>query len=247
MFPWAFLPLLLLGIYFSLKKFDQKEHKFLWWWLAFSPLASALTAEGGNQATRLFLMLPAFVVLMALGVKQALSLKFGKVLVLGFAMLLIFNIFSYFHELFSHYSKDQFKYWHYGYKEITLALKESDCRRVYINNNHEPFLPRYLFWMKKDPAWFQKKFEGDQGNQDIGENFSGFKLEESFFGRVKEDDKLLAIKQILEEKDTCLIAFQKDEIPGDWNLKESKHEGINVLKLVKNPLGEPYIYLLKGD
>jgi 4-amino-4-deoxy-L-arabinose transferase-like glycosyltransferase len=243
--PWALLPLLVFGAALALRKKSQ-EDLLVFGWLVFAPVASALTVGGGNQATRLFVMLPPLMILCATGARYLLLSRLGKVILGGLATLLVFNLLSYSHELFAHYPKDQFRYWHYGYKETTLALKESGCARVYINNSHDPFLLRYLFWMKIEPAWFQKNFAGDQQAEKIGHYFRGFSLGENYFGRIEAEDKLTAIREILKEEGTCVIAFQKDEIPGDWNLEESPFDGIEVLKLVKNPLSEPYIYLLKG-
>lgn len=246
--PLAFLTPLVLGMYVTLRQLPQKfEYQFWWFWLIISPLASALTKDGGNQATRLFLMLPPLIVFCAQGADFLLSRKYRKLFMGLLSLWLIFNLLSYEYELFSHYPKDQYRYWHYGYKEITLALKNSNCQKIYINNNHEPFLIRYLFWLKIDPLWFQKNFQGDQKREKINQFFEGFRLGNSFFGRFVGPDKIFTAKQLLQERGSCLIAFQEDEIPGNWNLEKDPCEGVKVLKLVKTPLGDPYIYLLTGD
>ncbi len=248
--PWALLVPLLVGfLRMSQAAENDSGKKLFFCWLFLAPIASALTTDGGNQATRLFLMLPPLMVFSAGGILRILEFRAGKIILIGLSALLAANLFSFFHEVFVHYPRDQFRYWHYGYKEIVLALKGNQdiCRRVYINNHHEPFLIRYLFWEGIDPKWFLANFKDDKENEKFGDYFAGFRVGDAYFGEVMGVNKPAVIAAILKQKNSCYIAFQGDEVPGDWDLSADPFAGTEVIKKVNTPLGAPYIYLLKGN
>ncbi len=247
--PWALLVPLLVGFLRMSRTENDSGKKLFFCWLFLAPIASALTTDGGNQATRLFLMLPPLIVFSAVGLSRILEFRLGKIILIGLSALLAANLFSFFHEVFVHYPRDQFRYWHYGYKEIVLALKENQdiCRRVYINNHHEPFLIRYLFWEGIDPKWFLANFKDDKENEKFGDYFAGFRVGDAYFGEVLGVNKPAAIAAILKQKDSCYIAFQGDEVPGDWNLSADPFAGTEVIRQVKTPFKDPYIYLLRGN
>jgi len=245
---WFLLPFFILGLFFSLKNFKQKENQIFLAWLFVSPIASCLTVGGGSQATRLFLMLPAMVFFISVGILTVLKIKKLSLLKIFLGFLFLFYLSAYLHELFVHYPKEQYRYWHYGYKQITLDLfKNKDkCQRVYINNSNEPFLIRYLFWGKINPAWFMANFRSDNQTEVVNKYFSGFSIGEVSFGNISSSNKLEGIVELLKENNSCYIAFQMDDIPGDWNLKNNPYEGIVVESLVLTPNNQPYIYLLSG-
>lgn len=244
---WVLVIPFLIGIIYSVKSSGYSD-KLLLSWLVISPVASSLTIDGGNQSTRLFLMLFPLVVFCAIGFFEILENK--KYCLLLIIPLLTLSTFSYFHEYLVHYPKDQFRYWHFGYKDILLSLKENQnvCKDTYFNNNHDPFLIRYLFWERVDPKWFLNNFRGDISNEKINQYFEGFPIGLNYFGSIIAKDKLQSIREIVKTDKTCYVAFQEDEIPGDWNLQNNPTAGISVLKLVKDPNNSPYIYLLtKGE
>jgi len=61
---WVFLPFL---------KIKGKEKWLIISWLLLAPIPSALTKDGGNHATRLFLMIPPLVILSALGLNKIID------------------------------------------------------------------------------------------------------------------------------------------------------------------------------
>lgn len=248
LFFLSFLPLYLIGFHKLLKE-KNTESFLIFGWLLLAPIPSSLTYGGGSHATRLFLMLPPLIFLTATGVIVLFKQKLGKLVLSALVLILIFEFSLYVHEMTTHYTREHFRHWHYGYKEVLqFYLKNKDrCEYIYFNNSHEPFLIRYLFWSGIDPAWFQKNFTGDRENSLVENVFQGFNLGKAFFGRLVFKYKLNAIKSLLSKGNTCYVAFQGDEIDGDWNLTKNPEEGIEVLGLVKNPLGDPYIYLLTKE
>jgi len=243
-----YLPFLIFGLVEVAKNLEKKENLFLLGWLLVSPVPSALTIGGGNHATRLFLMLPVLVVFIAIGVAQSwfwikrMPNIFKFLLVIFTFLLFIFNFISYFHQYYVHYPKESWQFWHYGYKEAIqyLAVIDENYDRIILNNSHEPILIRLLFWAKKDPVWFHRNFVDDQERPNVLPDFTGFRVDKYYFGHFQKPEEL---GKILDKK-TLYLAFQKEEIPGGWDWSKNPPAEIKVLKLIKNPLGDPYIYLL---
>jgi 4-amino-4-deoxy-L-arabinose transferase-like glycosyltransferase len=244
---WGFLPFLLMGTFLLLKSKEDSLKKLVFLWLLLAPVPAALTVGGSNHATRLFLMIPPLVILVAYGLN--FICRSSKFLTLLIALSLVFTI-SWFHEYFVHYPKEQAHYWGVGYKEALTWWKdhENEYSRLILNNEHDPILLRYLFWTKKEPLWLQENYHGDTSQKNILSGFNGFKVDSVFLGGISSQAKGEWLLNNLDEQ-TVFLAFQKDEIPGDWNWEKSPPKGIRVLKMVKEPFsGEPYIYLLtKGN
>ena len=243
---WSLTPFLIVGFYEILKQLKDKKSRFLLLWLLSSPIASSLTSDGATHAGRLFIMIPPLVIMISLGLARILALPGLKgnflkpVVVLAIPISFVF----YLHQYYVHYPKESWQYWQYGYKGAMTQLREVEGNydRVILNNNHEPILLRLLFWGKVDPLWFRSNFSDDVASSEILPGFDGFKVGKYYIGGLK-DRKYL--DSLLDEK-TLYLAFQGDEIPGDWNWMEKPPAGIKVLSLTKNPLGDPYLYLLTG-
>lgn len=238
----VFLPLLV-GIYYSIR---SKNNLLLVYWLVIAPIPSSLTADGGSHATRLILMLPPIIILASLGVKIFLKTKPLRYLPALLSVFIVLELCLYLHEYFVHYPKEQFRYWHYGYKEAVFLYEKNKglCENLYANNSHDPFLIRYLFWTQTDPAWFRQNFNGDKENQVVKNIFLSFKLGNSYFGRIIVPDNFQAMKDLLSDGKSCYLAFQGGEVPGDFDLRKNPQPGLKVLGVVEDPWGKPYIYLL---
>lgn len=241
---WWMLPFLLLGAIKLLQSKEERLKKFTFLWLLLSPISSALTVSGGEHATRLFLMIPALVILIAFGLYQLRSKFFWLIVLLAFA-----SLGFWLHEYFGHYPKEQSQYWEVGYQEALVWLKENQdsFSRVILNNNHDPILLRYLFWTEKSPEWLRVNYQGDVKKKDLLPGFDGFEVDRVYFGGISSKDKGQWLRENLDEK-TIYLAFQKDEVPGDWNWEASPPAGIKVLKTIKNSFSqEPEIYLLTRE
>jgi len=237
----VFAPLILLGLMAIFKNKNKQLKQVVFSWLLIAPIAGSLTVGGGNQATRLFLMVVPLAILVALGLSQ---IKI-KLINLGIFAVFGFCTLFYFHELTVHYSKESFKYWHYGFEESFswLAENQDDFDQIIVNNSYEPGLLRYLFWTKANPRDFQKQFTGDQIKENILANFNGFSVNNFYFGSIAQEDKLGWLQENLN-KDTIYMAVQLDEAPGDWDWGQDSPEGLVILKTVYNPLGSPLFYWL---
>jgi len=243
-FFWVLLPFLIIGIWRLAKSKDKLFSKLIFTWLFLAPLASSLTVGGGNQATRLFLMIPPLATLIALGVENFMA-SFWKFL---FLTTVLISLFFWLHGYFVHYPKEQYRYWHYGYKEAIGWLKDNEesHQRVIVNNSHEPVLLRYLFWAEKDPRWFWERFFSDETKKEVLPGFEGFSLgDKVFFGNIVEDGKQQWLENTLTDDDFYL-AFQKDEVPGDWNWEKEPPGRLKILKTVYDPWGNPLMYWIAG-
>lgn len=246
---WVFAPFLALGVFEIIKNIKDKNYQFLFVWLLLSPVPSALTSDGANHAGRLFVMVAPLVICIALGLcklfdGQSLRSRVLKLLTLSFVMT---NFVFYLHQYYVHYPQDSWQYWQYGYRQVFSYLREIDSQyeKVVINNNHDPTLLRFLFWNKIDPNWFHQNFLNDQTIKGILPGFNGFKVGKYYFGSLENKNDL----QSFLDSRTLYLAFQEDEVPGDWNWEEKPPQGIKVLKVINKPMANspPYIYLLTAD
>jgi 4-amino-4-deoxy-L-arabinose transferase-like glycosyltransferase len=244
---YIFLPFLFIGIFKAVKSKDLFSKLFLSW-LVLSPIPSSLTVDGAAHATRLFLMLPPLAFFVSLGVVNVLDSLKGKV---KFAFVLLVIIITslemslFLHDYFRHYPRESWEYFNFGHKQIfqKLGNQRNDYNQVYVNARHDPPLISFLFWGKIDPGWFQENYQGQDWKDNITVGFDGFTLDKYYFGEVKPNGVL----DLLNNK-VLYVAFQNDEIPGDWNWQISPPKGAKTLEMVKEPIGnQPYMYLLTGD
>lgn len=243
----AFAPFFVIGLYELLRQLKDKKYLFTLSWLLVSPVSSALTSDGATHAGRLFVMIPPLVIIIGLGLFKVFNFrnKIGNIFKLLSIVLISLSFIFYLHQYFYHYPKDSWQYWQYGYKDaITQLVKfDQNFERVILNNNHDPILLRFLFWGKIEPSWLRANFSDDQMQKNILPGFNGFRVGKYYFGGLTKREEL---NGLLDDQ-TLYLAFQGDEIPGDWNWQEKPPVGIKVLSLIKDPLGRPYIYLLSAD
>lgn len=243
-----FAPFFLWGVFRLLLLKDKNFSRLVMAWLLLAPIPSSLTVGGGTHSTRLFLLLPALSIIIALGL-QAFIQKFKTIaLPLLFILISPFTI-SWFHEYLVHYPKEQSEYWQQGYQEAFQFIKDSqnNYQRIFINNSHEPALLHYLFWTSQKPAWFQQTFSGDGPDQPLYQDYSGFRLAEKiYFGQIETIYTQTWLEQNLSSQDLYL-AVQGDEIPGDWDWSKSPPNGVKVLKTVSDAWGHPYLIWLTGS
>jgi hypothetical protein len=74
-FYWMELPFIILGLFVMVKKKDEWS-KFFLIWLLLAPIPSSITRDGAIHATRLILMLPPLVVILAVGFDHLTGMKF---------------------------------------------------------------------------------------------------------------------------------------------------------------------------
>ena len=231
--------------------YKGKEKWFVFLWLLIAPIPSSLTKDGGNHATRLFLMIPPIVVLSSAGAVQLIKLgknKKGRLFwLLGMLLIvssLFFNFAFYLNRYFVWYPKESWKYWGYGFKEamVFIGKHQGEFEEVLISNSQDPALIRYLFWTNYDPVKFQQSFTGDKPSENILPGFDGFKLGNAFFVKPRQSgwwEKVLTPK--------VLYLASQDDIGGDWDWRKNPPQGVKVLETITNPYSQPIFWLVTHE
>ena len=248
LFELILLGLGIFGVLWRLRdRVEKKNTLLIVGWLLIAPIPAALTYDGGFHATRDFIILPPLMILLAMGtnilwenskVKTQKSKIWRYVCVLLMILALI-NFTFYIHRYFVHYPEEQWRAWHFGFKEAMQYVKENESKyqSIFINNTYEPSLIRFLFWTKYDPDKFHKVFSLDQTNT-LALGFEGFQLENKFyFGKFTGP-----FEQIVEPL-SLYVTSARDDITNLEILNDSR---INLLKTIYAPTGEPIFYILTG-
>lgn len=246
---WVQLPLLLLGIFHLLTKAKKTMRNFWLGWLLMAPIPTSLTWDGATHTSRLFLMIPPLMVTFSLGVVYLYEFfcsrkkKIAAIVFISFWFIIGFTF--YLHRYFIHYPIESWRWWHEGYKEAMLYIKEheEDYQTVVMNNSYEPALIRFLFWQRYDPTKFQKEFISDKHEPNILPGLDGFQLSDKYYFGVL--NKKISLTNFVEPKMIYLVSHQ-DEVSGDWDWEKNPPKEITVLKTVRNPYGEPIFYIVTG-
>jgi len=148
---WVELPLVLWGIIQIIKR---RKYFWIMGFLLIAPLASSLTIDGYNHATRLFLMVFPLSFLAAYGLANIKKFK------LFFILMLLFEFSRFQYYYWNFYRNQSWRWWHTGYKESMQYISENKDKyeKVVMDNSYEPALIRFLFWNKIDS---EKVFELD--------------------------------------------------------------------------------------
>lgn len=205
-------------------------NKFFMFLFFISPIPSALTIEGGNHATRLFLLLIPLSYLIALGLTK-ISKKLQYLIFILCAISLIF----YFHE-YNHYWQENYRSLNGNYDQLFSHLPK-DCSRYFISNSNYVSLPFFLYYQNYNPKQFLKEFKSDQEQANIYADMSGFSLNNKIFFINNWHDNGDNFKKIntFAQANDCFLLFQLKEIPGDWNLSANPLDGYKTLYSAKEP------------
>ncbi len=238
--------LLLIGL-FALAKIERKKSILIAGWFLIAPIPSALTNEGGTHATRLFIMLPALIIITALGADwlvQNSKKTYLKIILLVLAAIFVLNFVFYLHRYYSHYGSESWRWWHVGFKEAMLFIKseEVNYKKVGFNDSYEPSLIRFLFWNQIDPAEFQKQFKNAAVKTEIFPGYTGTIISDKYFFGMSGQAEKEIIRTL--PAGVLYMVSARDEVPGDWNWAQDPPQGIKVLKTIYDPTGTPIFYVI---
>jgi 4-amino-4-deoxy-L-arabinose transferase-like glycosyltransferase len=241
---------LILGLIFFLKGgLDNKIKKLMIFWIILAPLPSALTRDGGNHATRLILMLPPLVFLIAYGIKEGLPKifsKFPKIPVILFFCILAVEFLFYQHEYWNHYLWNSERWWHYGWIPAISEIKSIDSNydRVIISMSGEPAWIFFAAGYPYPPDKWQKEFP-------IGrdEDVKGFgKISHTgkyFFGSPDPKVQIYGLGDYIDSK--TLYLANASEVGANLILNPGSFpHGLKLIKAIPFPSGEPAFYLFSG-
>lgn len=213
-------------------------------WLLLAPVSSALTFDGGNHATRLFLMTVPLAIIVGSGAFWIFSKS--KIALVGVFIIWLYTFCQAGFYYAKIYPIESWRWWGVGYKDSmqNVANLAGDYSRVFINNTYEPALMRFLFWTKYDPAKFHKVFIIDQSQENIVSGYDGFSLDgKYFFGAFNDNARVNGISNLLMPNSLYLIS-QRDDVSGDWDWQKTPPAGVSVKSVINNPYGQRLFYLV---
>lgn len=241
---------LLLGLILFFTRFKDKKIKYLvLFWLLVAPIPSAITRDGGNHATRLIILLPALLFLIAYGLVEGIKIfkaKWRFIIGSIYVSLFVLSFIFYQHKFWVHYPWDSERWWHAGFKDaIRMAAAESDkYERVIISMAGEPALIFFLGWSQYPPDQLHAAYLA--GTRDLPkENIVGFgeisKLGKYYFGSPGEIS-VYQLGSVLPEN-SLYVATAK-EVNVNLILEPGRKPGdLELVKAVTYPSGEPAFYL----
>jgi len=232
----AFTPLFFIGL---IKTPKDKLQQLMLFWLLISPIASALTIQGGHHPTRLFLMLPPLVYFIGQGITILFSSKLiSKIIFIIISLAFVFEVSFYSHEYFYKYPKENFKPWDYGYKEIFTSLSQMSYNRLLISNSNFNSLLPYLFYNRISPTVANLN---DHENKNLIADMPGFSISNDIYfinnwkHVINYYNEIFNKLDQVSQTDDILVLFQLNEIPGDIDLSQKPREGYQTIKTIYNP------------
>lgn len=229
---------LILGLIFLItSNLDRKIKIFLIFWLLASPIPSALTQGGGSHATRLILMLPVLVMLIAFGIYYCyvrINRKYKKVFLAAVSLILLLSFVFYQHNYWIHYPWASERWWQAGYEEaIKSTVKMSgDYDKVIISSANEPSLKFFLAWSMYPPVSFQKEYNTNEI----------LRLGKYEFPPIGQSLNLYELGSKLPEK-TLYLATAKEINLNLIKEPERIPADLVLIKSILYPSGEPVFYL----
>lgn len=227
-FGLILLPLII-PFLFGLTKL--KKYPLMSFWLFTAPIASCLTMDGGHHSTRLFIVLPALIFFTTIGFFQ-LQKSIKYLILISF----VFYVILFNHEYFTHYPKESAQNYNYGYKNLIESLPKN-YNRLFISNSNYISLPQYLFYTQYSPKTFQQELKTDQEIKNIFLDMDGFKLNNKayFINNWHSNNDIFSKLETFAKSGDVFLLFQKNEIPGDWDLSIDPKNDYETIKTIKFP------------
>lgn len=219
----SYIPGFLYGLYLAVKNWRQKSWRLVLAWLLLAPIPAGLTLNGGGHASRLFIILPALIMLIAVGYSQML-LKAPRVLTIIAAVIILGNFIFYLHQYFFHYPLSQSRWWNYGYRQaIEYAQKNEDkVDQIIISRSYEMPMIHFLFYTRYPPEKLHRLLtEGSADRKAALESIGKYR-----FATISQGD-------VYRPANTLYLAAPWDETKGWTKLDE-----------IKNPMGDVVFIIL---
>jgi len=198
LFDILFLPL---GIYFFLKN-KPKNWQLVFWWLAISPLASAMTFQTPHAIRAHNMVVPLIIISsygfynMLLVLKKISSKPLFTIYYLLFTIFIIWNVSYFLHQYFIHYPKVYPAAWEYGMKDLVSFISPIKDRylRIYITDQYDQPYILFLFYLKYPPEKFQKEViltPRDKFGFSTVRDFDKFYFKKIDWAKIKEERNIL--------------------------------------------------------
>lgn len=200
------LPVVLVGLYFLIRRF-RSQALIIFAWLLLAPLPASLTT-GAPSAIRTMIILPTYQIFTALGIFLIVSRLRNKLLFLSpMLILLTVPLLSfYLHMMFFHAPNAYSNSWFYGYKEVVAQVSKLSPKynQVIVSTNLKQPQNFFAFFLRYDP--------GTYINVDGGTVSGGFLENRNHFGSYFFTSNNW--NQLLKEPNTLFVGLPKD-FPGE--------------------------------
>ena len=226
------IPFLLLGFFFLFKK-KPGGWLFMLWWLAVSPVASALTFQSPHAIRALNMAFP-LIVIAGYGLYcffeelRGRLKKVQKPLLLLVALVYFWNISFYLHQYYIHYPQTYPASWQYGFKELVdyVYQNQDNYEKVYVTSKYDQPYILFAFYLKYPPSVFQTEArlsERDVYGFSTVENFSKY-----YFGPISLGSSVYTSRS--------LVVGTPEEIPDSATIvkriyfKDGKTEAFRIIE-----------------
>ncbi len=233
----------------SLASSSGRKTKYLIaFWILAGVIPAAITRDGGTHATRLFLILPPFIFLIAYGLVEGINLvknSCRKYLTIGYIILFAISFGFFIHSYFVHSPWDSERWWHFGYKEAIQSMKsiQGDYSKVIISMAGEPSWIFFAGWYQYPPelwhAGYPFKKTTVKGFGEISY------IDKYYFGSPSVEGGVYGYGKVIDKK-TLYIATAT-EVKVNLILEPERTPGdLKLVKAIAYPSGEPAFYLFTG-
>ncbi|KKW11355.1 MAG: Oligosaccharyl transferase STT3 subunit [Microgenomates group bacterium GW2011_GWC1_49_7] len=164
------LPLLILGVYTAFRT-KSRAGIFITLFLLVSAIPDSITSDG--HYGRFFISLPAWQILISLGLVHLSQLGKAKLLLLpAVSLLYIAEIGSFAFEYTTYFPYRYSMYSHYGYRELVDNIERvaPEYDKIFVSsraNDAKQYI-FYLFYTKYDPESFQRGERVEKGIDSLG-------------------------------------------------------------------------------
>jgi len=226
---------------------DRKIKGFILFWVMVGIVPSAITRGGGTHATRLILILPPLLFLIAYGLVEGFGLigkGFKKWATLIYFGLWIFGFGFYMHNYWVHNPWYSERSWHAGFEKMVSDVKqmEGSYEKIIITNAVEAPEIFFASYYPYPPNLWQQGFK-----EEYIVGFGNLKgIGKYYFGQVNVEG-FEVLPEVMD--DSTLYVSARREI-GKNLVMDSQYTpvGLRLVNTVLYPSGEPAFYFFeKGD
>ena len=177
MFYRSLLPILLIGIYFMIRFRHDRFLIFLLLLIIISISTSAITRDGGEHASRSFMMILPLIIVSGIGLAYLKQVQ--KILFYILSLAIIIESIFFIHDYSVHYPYSSERSWSAGMKELIEATKKYPGQPMVISPKNENPLIFYLYYTQFDPKKFQNfiktnsLYNSTSGNNNLDGNRIG--------------------------------------------------------------------------
>lgn len=239
------LPLILLGVYVLFSRY-RKQGIFLFIWILLVPIGSALTFDDIPNLQRTLFMIPALTIVSAVGLTKLwqyiLNIKYKKLFAGIILMIVLQNIFYYFHQYYKHQPVHRTWYRLDGYKELVSTVDKllPKYKKAVITNRESDPAILFLFYTQYDPARFHSETENRLGEYGGMIHFSKYEFSEE---ECPLDEKQLQNKN--NGKLETVITGEKDILYVNSGLCNIENNYLRLLKTIKRGDLSTVFYLVE--